>query len=176
MIKIILHCSASDFGTALTIDKWHKERGWSGIGYHAVIMNGIPHASYLTAGRDGTSFRVKVLNGQIEMGRAFDADDDIDAHEQGAHAFGFNKDTMALCLIGNENFTRQQIISAVKVVKWWGYQFGVKSHNVIGHGELPGVTKTCPNIDMDIFRSLIDNKTEGLKLFKRFGNVKEVWE
>ena len=38
--KIILHCSATQEGkniTADTIDKWHKKRGWRGIGYHYVI-------------------------------------------------------------------------------------------------------------------------------------------
>ena len=37
---IIIHCSATkagrDFHTK-DIDKWHKERGWDGIGYHKVV-------------------------------------------------------------------------------------------------------------------------------------------
>ncbi len=38
--RIIIHHSASDFGDAKLIDKWHKERGWKGIGYHFVVLNG----------------------------------------------------------------------------------------------------------------------------------------
>lgn len=60
---IVIHCSDSPQGrgdNAETIDRWHKERGWSGIGYHFVILE------------DGT----------IEAGR------DID--KQGAHAKGYN--------------------------------------------------------------------------------------
>jgi N-acetylmuramoyl-L-alanine amidase len=60
---IVIHCSDSPQGrgdNAETIDRWHKERGWSSIGYHFVILE------------DGT----------IEAGR------DID--KQGAHAKGYN--------------------------------------------------------------------------------------
>lgn len=60
---IVVHCSDSPHGrgdNAATIDRWHKERGWSGIGYHYVILE----------------------NGTIEAGR------DID--KQGAHARGYN--------------------------------------------------------------------------------------
>lgn len=41
MIKAIIHCSDSPQGrgdNAETIHKWHKERGWDGIGYHYVIL------------------------------------------------------------------------------------------------------------------------------------------
>ena len=38
--KIIIHCSDSEWGDAYIIDKWHKERGWKGIGYHYVVLNG----------------------------------------------------------------------------------------------------------------------------------------
>ena len=30
--KIIIHCSASDFGNAQRVREWHLERGWSDIG------------------------------------------------------------------------------------------------------------------------------------------------
>ena len=43
--KIIIHCSDSEFGDAALIDKWHKERGWTGIGYHYVILNGCRKAT-----------------------------------------------------------------------------------------------------------------------------------
>ena len=42
--KIILHCSATPSGRAVSVDtirRWHKKRGWSDIGYHYVIqLNG----------------------------------------------------------------------------------------------------------------------------------------
>jgi N-acetylmuramoyl-L-alanine amidase len=41
MIKAIIHCSDSPQGrgdTAETIHRWHKQRGFDGIGYHFVIL------------------------------------------------------------------------------------------------------------------------------------------
>ena len=54
MVKVIFHCSDSSFGNAALISKWHslpakkvvqdgktfQGRGWDGIGYHYVILNG----------------------------------------------------------------------------------------------------------------------------------------
>jgi N-acetylmuramoyl-L-alanine amidase len=38
--KIILHCSATPEGRHTTVEDirlWHKQRGWSDIGYHYVV-------------------------------------------------------------------------------------------------------------------------------------------
>ncbi len=35
--RVFIHCSASDYpqhDNVATMDKWHKENGWSGVGYH----------------------------------------------------------------------------------------------------------------------------------------------
>lgn len=59
--QIIWHCSASQGDlSAVDIDKMHKNRGWSGLGYHAVFR------------RDGS----------IQMGRSWNSN--------GAHAYGYN--------------------------------------------------------------------------------------
>ena len=40
--KAVIHHTASHDVSAKTIDQWHKERGWDGIGYHYVIRaNGV---------------------------------------------------------------------------------------------------------------------------------------
>jgi hypothetical protein len=59
----VIHHTASHDVSASTINKWHKERGWDGIGYHWVIR----------------------ANGAIEKGRAM--------WKQGAHAKGRNHKT-----------------------------------------------------------------------------------
>lgn len=42
--KAVIHHTASHDVSASTIDQWHKERGWDGIGYHFVIRkNGSIH-------------------------------------------------------------------------------------------------------------------------------------
>ena len=38
--SIIVHCSATKAGqdfTAADIDRWHRERGFNGIGYHYAV-------------------------------------------------------------------------------------------------------------------------------------------
>ena len=71
--SIVVHCSATREGqpvTAKDIDKWHRARGWSGIGYHRVIT----------------------LEGIVEHGRAFT--------RRGAHVKGNNTNTIGICLVG----------------------------------------------------------------------------
>lgn len=71
--EIILHCSATAEGKnyhASDIDKWHKAKGWKGIGYHYVID----------------------LDGTVEPGRPL--------NEIGAHTTGHNANSIGICYIG----------------------------------------------------------------------------
>ncbi len=71
--KIIVHCSATPEGrdyTVADIDRWHKQRGWNGIGYHYVIY------------RDGS----------VHIGRNVEV--------MGAHCAGHNATSIGICYIG----------------------------------------------------------------------------
>jgi len=119
---IVVHCSAtpstSDIGVD-EIDDWHKQRGWSGIGYHAVIR------------RDG----------EIEFGRHFD--------EVGAHVKGQNYRSVGVCMVGGvdtqgdaeDNFTEEQYESlvAILVTLERAYPFA----EILGHRDL------SPDLDGD---------------------------
>jgi hypothetical protein len=62
---IFNHHSASDWGDAAEIDKWHKEKGWKGIGYHYVVLNG--YISY----QDLKNHQISQYDiGKVEKGRA----------------------------------------------------------------------------------------------------------
>ena len=79
--EIIIHCADTPNGKifhASDIGRWHKERGWSKIGYHWVIG----------------------IDGFVEAGRHPD--------EIGAHAEGHNRDSLGICLIGSTKFTQAQ--------------------------------------------------------------------
>ena len=79
--RIVVHCSDSPQGrgdTASTVHRWHVENGWSGIGYHAVILE----------------------NGTIEQGRP--------EYWKGAHVGRFNAGSLGVCLIGIDSFTAEQ--------------------------------------------------------------------
>ncbi len=87
---VVLHLSASRFGDAPQIRSWHtmpkpRGNGWSDIGYHRVILNGIRRA--------GQQYD-RTIDGRVEQGRA----DTV----QGAHcaAAGMNRVTLGLCLVG----------------------------------------------------------------------------
>jgi len=130
--KIILHCSASPQGRgddAKTIDRWHKDRWGSGIGYHYIVLE------------DGT----------IQKGRWVDA--------AGAHAKGFNKQTIGVCRIGGHNgkmdITEEQKKSMVQICEVLMEGYDLQRNNILGHGELPNTNKTCPLMDMSGFRRLI---------------------
>lgn len=78
---IVVHCSATPNGKpffAKDIDAWHKQQGWSGIGYHWVID----------------------LDGTLEKGRPIEL--------IGAHVEGHNSNSVGICLIGNDEFTQEQ--------------------------------------------------------------------
>lgn len=71
--EIIIHCSATPEGrdfTVADIDRWHRERGFSGIGYHLVVY------------RDGS----------VHTGRPIE--------RAGAHCKGHNAHSIGICYIG----------------------------------------------------------------------------
>lgn len=126
---IVVHCSATNNLEKYnwkTIDQMHRQKGWIAIGYHFVIKT------------DGT----------IEEGRPLDS--------IGAHAQGFNEESVGICLIGGidskgntvDNFTKAQKDSLLKLCDW--LKFNVyKDVNplVLGHRDL-GANKACPCFDV----------------------------
>lgn len=137
--KIIIHCSASPYGNAEIIDEWHKARGWNGIGYHYVIGNCYPDSgSYQTK-------HPKPLNdGRIEAGR--------DIEIAGAHAKEHNENSVGICLIGDREFTSKQLESLSAFIAYRFPDLEVVAHYELNDG------KTCPNINADYLRELIDAK------------------
>lgn len=70
---IVIHCSATVEGkhfTADDIDRWHKRRGWNGIGYHYVVC----------------------IDGTIEKGRP--------EWKMGAHVKRYNRHSIGVTYIG----------------------------------------------------------------------------
>jgi|AntAceMinimDraft_16_1070373.scaffolds.fasta_scaffold15345_2 N-acetylmuramoyl-L-alanine amidase len=131
--QIIIHCSATTDVMAIgakEIRAMHLANGWSDIGYHYVIRR----------------------NGWVETGRDLDHDGDID-EETGAHAFGWNANSIGICLVGGAdseghgeaNFTAQQLIAlrAFLVAKREQYP----GAQLMGHRDT-GAKKDCPSFDV----------------------------
>ena len=71
--EIIVHCTATPEGREVTvqdIDRWHRQRGWNGIGYHYVVY----------------------LDGSIKGGRPEEA--------TGAHCTGHNAGSIGVVYVG----------------------------------------------------------------------------
>ena len=141
---IILHCSDSNYGNADLINRWHRAHGWRGIGYHFVILNGYPNEESHRTRRPQFW-----LDGVVEEGRPLE--------NIGAHARGFNRNSIGICLIGKEQFTQMQFEALLELVGKFRQQHG--NCALHGHYELlrpDDPPKTCPNIDMEWLRGLID--------------------
>ncbi len=122
--KIIIHCSATppDMDVdSKRVDEWHKQRGWSGIGYHFFIK------------RDG----------QIEIGRPLE--------KSGAHTLGENKNSIGICYAGGvdedmcpkDNRTSSQIASFLLLLRLLKNIFP----KAIIHGHRDFSSKACPSFD-----------------------------
>lgn len=123
---IVIHCAATspsmDIG-AKEIDRWHRQRGWLGIGYHFVIRR----------------------NGTVEEGRHID--------KAGAHATNYNNKSVGVCLVGGvkedkktpeANFTNEQYKSLVALLKQLKEKY--PSAKIIGHNEI--AAKACPSFNV----------------------------
>lgn len=140
--KLIIHCSDSSFGDAATIDRWHKERGWSGIGYHYVILNGVieKRQAYNPD-----------IDGIIQKGR--------DWHKIGAHCKGQNRDSIGICLIGRHHFTAKQLLVSLPSLIIMLGDLGIGAENIFCHSEFSS-HKTCPNIDPELIRNMVRLNSE----------------
>ena len=130
---IVIHCSATIEGhyyNANDINRWHLDRGWSGIGYHYVIG----------------------LAGEIEIGRNVNYD--------GAHVYGENKDTIAICLIGGlgkdtdpkeNSFTKDTFMVLDDMLRKLMCIY--PKAKILGHRDFPDVAKACPCMDVADFIS-----------------------
>jgi hypothetical protein len=137
---LIVHCSDSTWGDVSVIERWHKERGWRTIGYHAVVLNGY---------RSSRSAYDRTADGRIEFGRKLDLDGFISPAEVGAHALGYNSDSIGVCLIGSGNYTYRQLESLRALVTMWAR--AIPGLVILGHCEVDK-NKTCPKLDMNWFR------------------------
>ena len=119
---LIIHCSDTPDKQKVTADDIHNMHlgfGWDGIGYHKIIC------------RDGT----------IENGRP--------EYWVGAHAYGVNEESLGVCLIGRNSFTKKQYDSLEKVLLKWKKVY--LNSKILGHCEAIKTSKTCPNFDVSKF-------------------------
>lgn len=123
--EIIIHCSATPEGKDYTVEQikqWHKQRGFSDIGYHYVIY------------RDGS----------IHSGRPIE--------RIGAHCLKHNAHSIGVCYIGGvakdgktpkDTRTDAQKESLIKLIK----ELKAKYPKATVHGHREYANKACPSFD-----------------------------
>lgn len=103
--------------SAAEIDRWHKNNGWAGIGYHFVIR------------KDGT----------IERGRPMDM--------LGAHCYEHNWHTIGVNIVGafdDNDPEPEQMVSAAKLLAALCRHYGLEPNrrNIVGHRDFNSTA--CP--------------------------------
>ncbi len=123
--ELIWHCTATPEGREVSraeIDRWHKARGWNGIGYHKVVH----------------------LDGSVSEGRP---EGDI-----GAHVSGRNMDTIGYVYVGGtehdvtvakDTRTPAQKRTMIRLTKEAIARY--KLEKVSGHRDY--AAKACPSFD-----------------------------
>lgn len=123
---IVVHCTATKEGadfSAKDIDRWHRQQGWSEIGYNYVVR----------------------INGMVELGR--------DVDKIPAQVKGYNANSIGVVYIGgidakgNPKDTRtpaqkSALLSLLKELKKL-YPKAI----IQGHRDFPKVAKACPSFD-----------------------------
>ena len=136
--EIVIHCTATNSNwyenrpvedAVNEIRRWHTDpkpqgRGWSDIGYHAVIHR----------------------NGDVGMGRP--------TWRAGAHVAGKNKTTLGIALMGGrggcaddafeDNYTPEQNAALRDLIAQWKAEFKIKK--VSAHNDY--AKKACPCFDV----------------------------
>jgi N-acetylmuramoyl-L-alanine amidase len=121
---IVIHYTATPEGRhhdVADIRRWHKERGFSDIGYHYLIH----------------------IDGTIELGRPIGV--------VGAHCKGHNTGTIGVCYVGgtrngksSDTRTKAQVESLKEIIKSLQLVFGPLK--VVGHRDL--APTECPGFDV----------------------------
>lgn len=126
---IVIHCTATPAGREVTIkelDAWHRQRGFTKIGYHYVVH----------------------LDGKVSVGRP--------EKEVGAHVAGHNSTTIGISYVGGvdadnvnkavDTRTPAQKAALARLVGELLSRY--PDAHVLGHRDFPGVAKACPSFDV----------------------------
>lgn len=123
--EIIVHCTATAEGKDFKvsdIDRWHRAKGWDGIGYHQVVY----------------------LDGSVHPGRPMD--------KVGAHCLGHNQNSIGVVYVGGvssdgktpkDTRTPQQKAALRKLLT----DLKQKYPNATIHGHRDFAAKACPSFD-----------------------------
>lgn len=153
--KIIIHHTAGSGGESVEdIHAFHQRQGWAGIGYHYLID------------RNGTVYR-----GRPDWAK-------------GAHAYGFNSESLGVCLAGNFSDTVPflgQLRSLIYLTADLCARSWIDIDAVFGHGYIPGGEHdtACPGTNLMAVMPLIRGQVADIlrsEEFERLSSLSAVSE
>ena len=124
---IVVHHSATTWGSAADFDRIHRARGWDELGYHFVIGNG-------TSSGDG----------QVEIGGRW-VSQKHGAHCKVADHPEYNDVGVGICLVGDFSKSRPteaQMRSLAALVRFLMDRYHIPRNRIYGHGQLKATD--CP--------------------------------
>ena len=137
---LVVHCTDSpdhmDQIGVTEVRNWHTQKGWSDIGYHWLVNK-----------------QAKVEQGRPEQNYVLEGD------LYGAHARGHNKSSIGIVWVGRDDCHADQFLALVIKCAEIVEKYDIPLENVLGHCELPGVAKTCPNLNMTQVRNAVQQIT-----------------
>ncbi len=114
------------------IDRWHKDKGWNGFGYHGLIDR----------------------PGDYIQGRPY--------HTQGAHVSGHNGDSIGVTLVGgrgssaddefSDNFTNEQEVALIE----WMEEVNELFPGITFHGHNEFANRACPGFRVKDWMEMAD--------------------
>lgn len=132
------HTDSKPETTPDEIRRWHKDRGWSDIGYHWVLYRAAD-------------------DWDIERGRP--------ESRTGSHAKGSNADSLGVVVAGD--YTKGPLPESAEImlcafIASKCREFGLSAADVFGHSEVmrPGYTQ-CPGYDMGKIRARVGGYLAG---------------
>lgn len=136
--RIVIHHSATTGGSATSIDRFHRGKGWRSMGYHFVIGNGYGSG-----------------DGEIEVGPRWRNQED------GAHVRtgGLNRISIGICLIGNldeRDPTRAQMASLIRLVRYLQRRFAVPASRVQLHRDVSATRCPGSHFPTEAFRRRLE--------------------
>jgi N-acetyl-anhydromuramyl-L-alanine amidase AmpD len=136
---IVLHHAAHKSCTVEDVHRWHKNNGWSGIGYHFFIT------------KDGNIYRGRPEN------------------SVGAHCYKHNFYTLGICVQGNfmeDSMSKEQKDAVIKLCKYLCEKYkiqSIKAHRELGATSCPGINYPLEDIRKEVLKRPIAYDTYTVK-------------
>lgn len=140
--SIVIHHTATPYGTAESLDETHRRQGLSGLGHQFIIGNG-----------NGLG------DGEIHAGYRW-LDQLPGAHAAGENGEWYNRNAIGIVLVGNgdrREFTPRQMSRLMDLVSTLSRRYGIPPESVVLHSDIAATTSPGRYFPSASFRESLDS-------------------